>query len=239
MIHLLIRGRNCAEHIPLLFRSLNKQTYQNFREVVILDDPTDDSAAVVKGTAIGKPAREVNYMVTDRHNGAALNLWKGMRMLKAEPEDIVAIVDAKDYLAPDSLMTVMSAYSSHPDTLCTYGSYVKLTKGRKTSVSQSYNKFSEVRSDLWHGSHLKTFKYKLWEHFPKEYLKDGDPWLEAGSDVALMFGLIEMAGLENCHHIKDVVYYWNDNYSESVPKKLRRKMIKKVRLMPPLKKVEF
>jgi len=40
---ILIRGRNCEKYIEKCFNSLYRQTYQNWRAMVVLDAPEDNS----------------------------------------------------------------------------------------------------------------------------------------------------------------------------------------------------
>ena len=43
MYFILIRGRNCEKYLKTCLKSLQAQTYQNWRAMVVLDAPEDDS----------------------------------------------------------------------------------------------------------------------------------------------------------------------------------------------------
>jgi len=124
---------------------------------------------------------------------------------------VICIVDADDTLDPRALEIVNKHYE-RKGCLATHGSYIKNSKGRKTRVSKPYPEGVKVRKSKWRGSHLKTFKFKLWKHFPKKYLQDDKGnWGEAASDLGLMFTIIELAGLKNVRHISKPIYLWKDN----------------------------
>lgn len=168
--------------------------------------------------------------------GLGYNLYHGISECGAEDEDVVCIVDADDFLDTRAFSVVNKAYKDEK-CLVTYGSYIKMSKGRKTVVSKKYKTWTDVRKNTWHGSHLKTFKFKLWKYFPKEYMMHDGVWAEAASDRALMYGLIELAGYERCKHIKDPIYFWNDTASHKTDSKLQEKWDKIMRKKEPLKRI--
>jgi len=215
MFKVLIRGRNCQRYIEWCLHSLAMQK-QDWWAMVVLDAPEDNSwAKTQKAIAALKLKNKVLLKVNEKHRGLCWNLWHNIPQLSkwtnTEPDDddIITLLDADDWLARDALATVARVYEA-PNTYLTYGSYIKVSKGRRTKISYPYPKGVDVRSYPWRASHLKTFKYSLFKHVPKDcFLHDGK-WLEAASDVALMLPLIEIAGLEHCRHVHKLIYYWQD-----------------------------
>jgi len=53
--------------------------------------------------------------------------------------------------------------------------------------------------------------------------------LDAASDLALIFPIMEMAGLNRCHHISKPTYYWRDSYGGNTKRALQIKCEKIVR----------
>jgi len=202
-----------------------------WKAILILDAPQDNSAKIAFELIRGLP---VTIVINDKRKGLGYNLWYGIKHCGAEDEDVVCILDADDWLDKKAFAIVKKMYE-RTNCLVTYGSYIKLSKGRKTKVSRPYNSHDSVRTGKWHGSHLKTFKYKLWKHFPKEYLQYKGEWAEAASDRGLMYGIMEIAGLKNCRHIKEPIYYWRDNTPSKTNVRLQKKWDDIFRKMTVLK----
>ena len=142
-------------------------------------------------------------------------MWHGINLIQEQlypgPEDVICIVDADDTIDPHALEIINKHYE-RKHCLVTHGSYIKSSKGRKTRVSKPNAFGVKVRRSRWRSSHLKSFKFKLWQHFPKKYLQDDEGnWGQAASDLGLMFTIIELAGLENVRHISKPIYFWKDN----------------------------
>lgn len=209
MFRIVIRARNCEKYLEKCIKSLKKQK-EDWTGVLILDNPTDNSYKIAKKLTWDLP---IEIFLHSERMGLGYNLWFGITYCKAKPEDIICILDADDYLHKSALRVVRKIYKK-TNCLLTYGSYVKLSKGRRTKTSKPY-KVNHPRTARWHGSHLKTFKFKLWKHFPKEYLQHKGKWAEAASDRAIMYGLMEIAGMKNCRFVKKTTYFWRDNYKSS------------------------
>lgn len=228
---IVIRGRNCEKYLEKCIKSLRKQK-EEWRGVLILDNPKDNSYELAERLIYGRDLPIDIYLQSERM-GLGYNLWFGITHCKAQDEDIVCILDADDYLHKSALRTVRKTYDK--GCLVTYGSYVKLSKGRRTKVSKAYKVNVEPRKSKWHGSHLKTFKFKLWKHFPKEYLQYKGKWAEAASDRGLMYALLELAGMKNCSFVKKITYYWKDRYRNSTNVKKQKKWDAIFRAKKPLK----
>jgi len=176
----------------------------------------------------------IKIRINEKRLGLGYNLYCGIRDCGADGGDVVCILDADDWLDKRAFEIVKRTYE-RTNCLVTYGSYIKRSKGRKTKVSKPYKDTDNVRTGRWHGSHLKTFKYKLWKYFPEEYLQHKGRWAEAASDRGLMYGIMEIAGLKNCRHIKEPIYYWRDNTPSKTSVELQKKWTEIFQKMTPLK----
>jgi len=210
MYFILIRGRNCEKYIQDCFNSLYHQTNQNWRAMVVLDAPKDNSHEI----ALPYHGSKIYIHLNESHKGLCQNMWHGINLIKEEfypnPEDVIGILDADDSLDPKAIEIVDKHYTRR-HCLATHGSYIKRSKGRKTKISKPYPAGVHVRHSPWKGSHWKTFKFKLWQHFPRNYLMHKGKWGEAASDLGLMFTILELAGLERVNHISKPIYFWRDN----------------------------
>jgi len=210
----VIRGRNCEKYIAKCIRSLQKQTYTNWQAMIVLDAPTDDSAKVVASIQ-DKPGGPIYWTVNTERKGLCHNMYFAIRwaasILHPDNDTVFAMLDADDWLSKTALQKVAHVYRKYPKTLVTHGSYLKRSKGRKTKISNPYPKSGNVRKLPWRGSHLKTMKWKILKHIDYKWFQHKGKWLDAASDLALMFPVIELAGLKHVRHIPDAIYSWRDN----------------------------
>jgi len=210
MYYILIRGRNCEAFIDRCVSSLYSQTLNNWRAMIVLDQPKDGSVK----KAMAYKGIKIYVHENETRKGLCQNMWFGVNLIKEQfyprPEDVICILDADDYLDPKAL-NIINKHYERKGCLATYGSYIKLSKGRKTKISAPYPNGVKVRASKWHGSHFKTFKFKLWEIVPQSYFQHDGKWGEAASDLALMFSILELAGLARSNHISKPIYYWRDD----------------------------
>jgi len=207
MIKIIIRGRNCEKYLIECLNSIRVNAFDEWQAYIILDNPEDRSAILVK--AFLKLDSRFNLQVNKKQYGVAANIWKGIKFANPKPEDIIAIVDADDTIRSKSLGLINDKYLNNSSLLLTHGSFYRMDKKRSTKTSRAYSPNKPVRKQSWRASHLKTFKFKLFQHFQKEWLKDANGnWLQAASDVALMMPLIELAGFDRIKFIKQITYEW-------------------------------
>lgn len=206
MYRFVCRGWRCDEYIDDCLESLRGQTVQNWKAYLIVDDATQDEALALKD-AEEDDSRFVGWPIYNRL-GVCANLYCGIAgITDAQDEDVVCVLDLDDRLnLPHSLEIVDNYYRKYPNLLCTYGSLVVSSTGRIHRLCQAYRLDDKVRKAPWHASHLKTFKYKVFKHIPQDYFKHNDEWGKAASDLALMFCVMEIAGMDNCRFIKDPIY---------------------------------
>jgi hypothetical protein len=126
-----------------------------------------------------------------------------------QPEDIICDLDLDDYLLPGALQTVLDTYRDNPDILLTYGSY-RNESGKPARFNGEY-KTDNFRELPWRATHIKTFKYKLYRQVKIRDLHGPDgKYFMTTSDLALMFPMMDMAGLDRIKHIKECLYCYND-----------------------------
>jgi glycosyltransferase involved in cell wall biosynthesis len=223
----IIRGRNCGKYIRKCLYSVADQTNENWTTHVILDAPDSIISDRIERVTVN-PVR-----MGLAHN---IYVWPKIECTYSDtdPEDVFVFLDADDWLDRHALEIVAKAYQDK-NCLITHGSYIKVSKARKTRISQPYPKDCDVRKHPWRASHLKTVKAKLFRHLPEHCMKDDNGnWLEAASDVAMMIPLIEMAGLDRVRFIPEEIYYWRDSTPFKTKKELQKKCEHIVRKKPPL-----
>ena len=213
----LIRGRNCKDTLDRCMRSLHKQTYTNWRALILLDAPTDNSHLVANSY---REDGKVYFRMHTEHQGLCKNMYEiiktAERLMDIDDEAVAAVFDADDKLSKHALETVAKRYAGKPKTLITHGSYVKMSKGRRTKISKPNPRKGNIRKLPWRSSHLKTIKWKVIKQVREDWFKDSKcNWLPAASDLALMFGCIEIAGLKRVAFVKEPIYLWYDHVTRA------------------------
>lgn len=213
---MLIRGRNCARTIEKCIRSIRRQTYPYWKAVISLDVPTDNSVEFTE-KIIGADDR-FKLSCNAEHLGVCGNMYNILfKALYFRPgaDTFCAIVDADDFIAKDALATVAQVICKEPNVKITHGSYMKLSKKRRTKISNVNIQKGNIRKMPWRSSHLKVINWQILLKGAKaEWFQHKGKWLQAASDLALMFPCIEIAGLENVRHIHKIIYYWNDHVTK-------------------------
>lgn len=174
--------------------------------------------------------------------GKAFNFWytiNSPEIRAADPMDVIMMVDADDYLAGGFYRPIKAAYSD-PDIWVTHGSY-RTISGLPARFNGSYPADTTVRSYKWRASHLKTFRVGLARMIPDLIFKGPDgSFLRCTDDLAMMFALIEMAGLDRVKYIPSQIYVYDDTNQES-DHQLRRGFQKEmemwVRSQQPLSRI--
>jgi glycosyltransferase involved in cell wall biosynthesis len=210
---------------------VEKQTFTNWEAFIILDAPTDKSASIAEKYVRKNP--KFHLKVNKKQVGVAANIWNGVKFAIPKPKEIIAWLDGDDLLRREALETVRRVYLKYPKTLITHGSFYRIDKKCRTKTSKPHKKDKPVRKQPWRASHLKTFKGVLWQYYQKDWLKDDNGnWLQAASDLAMMFPLIEIAGLDRVKFIRKVLYDWRYTSHKTRGHVQRRNMLMLRKRMP-------
>jgi len=163
--------------------------------------------------------------------------------------EIVVVVDLDDWLfSPSVLQKVYDVYESDPTVQVTFGSYIKSQEtaalGRrhpKKAAVRNVFYSKDHRKEAWVYSHLKSFRGHLLKAVPHTYFKGPDgKWMFCSYDRAIMYPLIEQAGIENTRFIQDVLYVYNTDMANNVHKLYKidqQKLKRHIASMPKLPKI--
>jgi len=225
---ILTRGRYCSKWLGTCIKSVIAQTYPNWTCLILLDSPDKESFKIAKKYA--EIDKRIGFCLQGKQRGVAYNTYHGFRHMENNPEDIDGIVDSDDSIPKDALARVNRKYEKDEKLLITHGSYWRYDLRKKTKTSKPYKNIRQLRK-VWHGSHLKTFKHKLFMKIPKHCFKDNEGnWFQAASDLALMIPMIEMAGLDRTLWINSITYRWRRTEFKSrghLQKRAKRCIFKK------------
>ena len=213
--------------------SVREQTYTNYEHFIVVDG----HHALYPLDLVG----EKTYLrLTHSKLGAMRNLYETISSDQVcSSEDIIIRLDGDDTLKPHALQCVFDVYKKHPETLVTHGSTEWLS-GRDARFNGPY-KSDNFRQVGWRGGHIMTFNVGLFRKIKQRDFKglDGN-WLMSCSDLAIMYPLMEMAGLDRIQWIPEQIYVYND-FSElndcKVNGVLQKRMEKYIRKKPRYKRL--
>jgi len=210
MYIVVIRTYNAENYIKLAIDSVKNQSISNWKCIVVNDLSTDRTEEIIKDNI--KDDSRFTLLTNSIHSGSALESFiNGVNLAKPEDEDILVVLDGDDYLETNCL-EVLEKYYNNPTVLLTYGSY-RYTHfnmaGNETRFG--YKEGDKIRQLDWRASHCRTFKYKLFKACPDENFRDSSGnYIGPTEDLAMMFPLIEIAGIRNTRHVKELIYYYNE-----------------------------
>lgn len=212
IFRVVVVGGPCGPWIDRCLTSLKSQTDGAWTCGVVLDK--FDNAGCVARLFAAQDAR-ISVVENMVRCGALPNIIHSISMQGTEPEDVIVTLDGDDWLnGTDALAKVRAAYESDSKLLLTYGSWVGHPNPSAVNNSNPYysHEFTDgsLRRGPWRGSHLRTFKYKLWRLIKDEDLRDpSGRFYECAWDLAFMWPMLEMAGYDRVKWFPDKLYVYN------------------------------
>ena len=202
---------NVEKWIKICVRSVRAQTHTNFQCIILDDISTDNSVEVIK-KEIANDDR-FKLVVNSNKAFALKNIYDGIQLSNPSPEDIIVTLDGDDWFAGRDVLKKLNEFYNAEKCWLTYGSYAeypsnvrgKFAKQIPIQVIES----NSFRQHEWCSSHLRTFKYHLWDRIEKQDLLDTDGnFYKMTWDLAFMFPMLEMAGHKS-KFIRDIMYVYN------------------------------
>jgi len=190
--HLVTPLFNMAPWIGEGIAMLRRQTYGNFSCVLIDDLSTDGTCEKVREAIAGDARFEL--VVNSEKFFSLGNMVRGIRHLQPADEDVILLVDGDDALAHEQVLEHLAAIYEESGCWLTYGSYCS-SAGERDRICKPYPeqvlRDRSVRNYPFHGSHLKTFKYKLFKRIAPESLSTTAAELRAAARRALLAGKLK------------------------------------------------
>ena len=213
--NIVVPTYNTEHWIARCLRTIQSQSYRDFRCVVYNDASTDGTGAAIDRFFRDSPDDRFTVVHNTENRKALHNIVDGFRLLETEkdPESVLMVIDGDDFLFSEvTLELVSSVYKRYPVHL-TYGNHIHWPTGE---THTNCERFPEdiVRSNSYRdykfvSSHLRTFKSKLWNAIKDEDLRDFDgSYFKTGWDVSFMIPMLEMAA-ERHIFIPNVLYVYN------------------------------
>lgn len=206
---IVVPSYNCAKWLEKCLKSVENQTYDNYRVCVIDDASTDKQHAKIAKLFCEKNGWEL--IVNKQNEGALYNIKMGIEKITESDDDIIVTLDGDDWFSTENALQLLNlAYQENIEL--TYGRFFYYRNG-EIGFSENYpdhiRESRDYRKYGWVASHLRTFKYKLWRNIKDCDLRDENgEYFRVAWDMAFMFPMIEMAG-NNIKFFDYPVYVYN------------------------------
>jgi glycosyltransferase involved in cell wall biosynthesis len=233
---------NCEAWIKRSLKSIQSQTYANFRCVVI-DDVSPDQTYEYAREAVKGDERFTVIRNTDRKYQLA-NAIEATRLAAQDPQDVIVIVDGDDWLKHERVFERIAEIYSDPKVWLTYGNYELLKRNWREVLrrkdrrgTQRYPKAVEdsglYRYHPFMAGHLRTYRKFLFDAVRDEDLRDEDGgYYWAAGDAALGYPMLEMATASHIRYVDEILYVYNNDhpFSDNRPQTRERKLLVKLRI---------
>lgn len=214
---IIVPSYNNIEWIEYNLASILNQTYENWL-LLYIDDCSIDGT-YEKAREILKDNPKCKTITNGINRGAAYNYIEYPRHLFPEPEDILVHLDGDDWFYDEHVLDKLNYYYRRNDCWMTYGQFVcydgtnhpRPSYPQGTSYSDYIHKYKLYRRDDWRASHLRTYKYFLWDAIDREDLKsqkDGEYFWHA-SDLAWAYPALEMCPKEKIGVVDFFTHVYN------------------------------
>lgn len=194
--------------------SILNQDYPHFRLIYIDDASPDGTGKLVDDycKATGK-ADKITLIRNHERLGAVANIYKAAHM--CDPQEIILIVDGDDWLAHPNVLNVLNEIYQDPQVWATYGQFLWFpcdVEGFAYPTDQAVIAHNCFRSSAWNITHLRTFYASLYQKINVDDLMYGNTFYPMTGDLAIMYPIMEMAGL-HAVFVPDVIYIYNTENS--------------------------
>jgi glycosyltransferase involved in cell wall biosynthesis len=213
MIHykIIIPFYNVNKWIKTTINSVKNQTYDNF-ECILINDMSTDQTEEIALRYINKDNRF--KIINNLEKKYALqNYCLGIEASNPKQENIIINIDGDDWLHNSKVLEILNNYYEKNDCLMTYGSYNEFPNNNVGKYSKQIPNYiinnNLYRNYEWSSSHLRTYKYCLWNKIDKkDFLDSSGQFYKITCDLAIMFPMLEMAG-HKAKYIKEILYTYN------------------------------
>ena len=133
-----------------------------------------------------------------------------------QPEDIIVEIDGDDWLSSTFVLEYLNEIYQNPEIWMSYGHYQIWPNGNlgghyNMEIHDEVDKLNQHRKYAFPYSHLKTYKYWLFNKIDRSDLIDPttNELYSAAWDHVLCLPMVEMAGKKHIHRSNDVLYILN------------------------------
>jgi hypothetical protein len=207
LLKIVVNCGLCEDFIGPCLQSLRTQTWQDWQAIVTLDrrgDHTFERATEAAGgdgrIVIARNRRRLYTME---------NILRAIHRSRAEPDDVIVILDGDDWLITDRALERIATEHEDDDCWVTYGSWIS-NRRRAPGRWPAYAEGCDFRTAPWLGTAVRTWKKWLFDLVADEDLRDRrGRYFRVTEDVACMFPMLEMATTRRARHIAEPLMLYN------------------------------
>jgi glycosyltransferase involved in cell wall biosynthesis len=202
---------NARDYIRECIDSVLMQTHSNWL-AVCMDDHSDDGSSTLlpDDPRLIKRFNENRLLALQNIYNAIVNSG-----IEYTGDDVICILDGDDkFLHPFALEIVQNYFRESPSCLLTFGQFI--TSFGRLGHCRPYSEweFQQLRKTDYRASHLKAFKWTLYQEFLNQdrdlnsYKDSHGNFFSMTYDLALMLPLMEIAGFGNIRFNKHPIYWY-------------------------------
>ncbi len=209
-IKVVVPFYNASKFIERCASTLTSQKYDGDFQIIFIDDASTDNS----WDLLPHDNPNVKCIRNEKNVTALLNIHNAI-MDHCDVDDIVVLVDGDDWLKNKKVLSRINEIYEENDCWIMYGQAMWTDGRRGFASAYSEKEFSNLRNSPFRVSHVRSFRaglyHKIKEQDPNfSCLKDGDgEFYRMTYDVAIMFPIMEMAGLNKTLYNDEVLYIYN------------------------------
>lgn len=197
--------------------SILNQTYTNYEVLYIDDCSTDNTNQLVTEVVGNLPNWKIVRNEKNMRRGYNLSPYNPiLQEFMTDDEDILLFVDGDDWLYDDYVLENINRLYQEQDYWMTYGKFICYPSGdignpQNTPYPDYIHEHNAYRRDLWRASHLRTFKWHLYNKIKKEdliFTQTGEFYFHA-EDLAVSFPCLEMCPKSRIGVVDFLTYVYN------------------------------
>ncbi|KKQ48960.1 MAG: hypothetical protein US69_C0011G0034 [candidate division TM6 bacterium GW2011_GWF2_38_10] len=210
-IVVLVPSYNNKDWAAVNLASIFFQCYTNYRVIYIDDCSTDGTGDIVEAyIKEHKLENKITIIKNKERLFAAANRYFAIHTCR--DDEIIVNIDGDDWFSRDDVLSEINAAYSSDEVWLTYGNFINWPSSL-LGYGQRYPKNiidrRAFREHRWVIGQPRTFYAGLFKFIKKEDLMYEGAFVRSGTDVAMMFPLLEMVG----NHLK---YLGNISYIRNV-----------------------
>lgn len=189
--------------------SILNQDYDNYCIIYINNYSADQTGKIVQEhLKLRNLTHKCWYVENSEYRYPLENIYQYVHACKNN--EIIVLLDGKDWLVHESVLSILDKKYKNSDILLTYGQYIDTNGiiGCCTSYPENIIRERSYRQDDCRASHLITFKAFLFKHICKEDLMHEEKFFDMAWEHAFMFPMLEMVGNKFCF-IDQILYVYN------------------------------
>jgi len=191
--------------------SIMAQGHKKWKAIFADDASTDGSIEEIPTDPRFTIAR------SEKRLTALENIHNTIVSANLKPEDVICLVDGDDYLIRNDALGLVASLYEVPGTMLTYGQYVWPNNMVGHCRPYTTETFASLRSGGYWASHLRTFKFKLYQEMMAQdpnlscFKDKSGLFYRTCYDVAIMTPLMEIAGLSGIAFNPHPVYMYRQH----------------------------